>query len=1768
MALIPIDEPVKRRLVPIDEPALGKSLVGQLAQPFIDAGAQTLRALQKGGEATQQMAAGGFEQAKLSANGITKWQPVTTGQPSIPRSDVERLGAEVGQGLKVKWPAAPDTPDTPVLKSGLGSLPTPPVERGTLDRSLEKFTESGKNVAQGIGKLGGARTPEGINQIVSGGLKAIPNFAAGIAIPIADTIARKFPKFNEAANQFGEKSLLPIKDILTSPEVMGNPTDPVQAVVQGALKSALGTAQDFSKPVMLASLAASAMGGPAVAQTIGAVFLADMAQQAPEMIQQIGEGATDIYHARTPAELAQAVEKTGNPVVGMYFLGSLAKHGLSAGGKPAPDFTPTDARSAMQDMRTDRRLREIGERAPIVQTGEQRQQAVAQQKIGESKAKIQAEQERTQALERERGDIGEQQAVNPAALSAQAIEQQLGAAEAANKSPQAAEALKQRLAAEAAQPAPQTELAPQSIGAQLGKHLDELTERLAKLEKPAEQAKPTVAPEQLPPKMSPAGDILPKPIEGEPAGTGTEQKQPVPQPAPSAEVAPKPPTLAPVTPEPPVKPTEAPAPVVERKPVSAAYKDPKTKEWIAGKDHTAILEKLGRKVPLDRTDKRFGFLDAEGQPMTREEAGAAIEKYDKQGNPIPARAHEVNKFNRAERAAAAPFKIKKSAELPFLLQKIIDMGGIKGKGKGKVGDPLYDDQPELTNIGHRRVFGGKLSPDEVATALELEGLLPPGSDTKELYRAIENASKVWKSEKALEALEAKYEEGLAYREAKEKAKAEEVHKLEEVEPVEGGDVSFDPAEFEPKPAAEPLTLESPTAEQLRTEELAREQKEKIADGQAKPLKGDAGDIEQTDPLTQSPSLFAEGKPKLTEQTKGLGGAATPEEFVGRKDTATGIKNAKIDEERAARGLEPMMQPERLANKTVWDRVMAKIDNDPAWQDRLISELKEKPRTPDQDEIIALDHRYADLQNEYAKATRELASTYEDVAAGRTEREHAYVEAKIRVAEWQDKLQEIEEVSKAVGTEWGRSGQMRQRLLREDFSLAAMTRNKRAALGGRELTPAETVEIQRLKDQLDAANKKYDDYFKQAQDKIRRLEISKLIERTKASRGEVTPEAGHKRTIENIKRDAGEGRPVSEMGNFIRQLAEQFVREGIITREPLIDAVHGVLKEIVPDIERRETMDAISGYGDFKQLSKDEVKVKLRDLKGQMQQIGKLEDMAAGQPPKKTGVERREPSMAEKELIKLVNAEKERGGYKVTDPEKQLKSALASYKTRLNTQIANLADKLEREDFTTTPKRRIELDPEASRLKAETERLKQQFRQGVARDKLKQRSTTEKVMDTYVKWRRAFILSSPITLAKLTSAAAERMTFTPLEELIGAGIGKVTGLSKGAPRQGGFNVRAEARAITEGFTSGMKDSWDVLRTGKSQLDLLYGKPEVVPHSAIEFVGNLHGALKAQAKRNEFTRSFEKRIANAIEHGVDASDPLVQMRTAIDAYKDANRSIFMQDNLLVDAYKRGLTTLEQKNKATGKVPLWSKALATTARTLLPIVKVPTNIVGETLEYAVGSVTGSVRLARAIKEGYKNVSPEEKDVILRQLKKGSLGAAMLLLGYANPDSVGGYYQPGKKRDPKDVKAGALRVRGVDVPTYVVHNPFLELLQIGATISRVAKSFLHKKDTEQEGLGAGTLAAAIGLFEEVPFVREPFDLQKITDPRQDTKVAGGLAKSLVVPQGVEWAARYFDTDAKGETIRRGPRTVMENIKTGIPGLRQKVPVKIEKKSLAELYQ
>jgi hypothetical protein len=170
-------------------------------------------------------------------------------------------------------------------------------------------------------------------------------------------------------------------------------------------------------------------------------------------------------------------------------------------------------------------------------------------------------------------------------------------------------------------------------------------------------------------------------------------------------------------------------------------------------------------------------------------------------------------------------------------------------------------------------------------------------------------------------------------------------------------------------------------------------------------------------------------------------------------------------------------------------------------------------------------------------------------------------------------------------------------------------------------------------------------------------------------------------------------------------------------------------------------------------------------------------------------------------------------------------------------------------------------------------------------------------------------------------------------------------------------------------------------------------------------------------------------------------------------------------------------------------------------------------------------------------------------------------MALGYFNPNALGGYYQPGEKRDKKDVKYGAAHIAGVDIPAWALEAPIIQVAQMGATIRRVADEKFSHKDPTQKGLGLGIRAAALGALNSTPLMETIGDVGELRgNDRSVNKFTGGLLRDTFIPQGVQYVAKKMDTDANGEPIQRNPQTVGQYVGMGAPGLRSQVPLKAAK--------
>lgn len=573
----------------------------------------------------------------------------------------------------------------------------------------------------------------------------------------------------------------------------------------------------------------------------------------------------------------------------------------------------------------------------------------------------------------------------------------------------------------------------------------------------------------------------------------------------------------------------------------------------------------------------------------------------------------------------------------------------------------------------------------------------------------------------------------------------------------------------------------------------------------------------------------------TEKTEIIGmGGAVPSEFEPPRGTPTSNKNAVVDAERVRRGLQPMMAPMKRDWGTAWDMAMAKIDQDPSIQDRLITELIQKPRPTSDVENAMLDHRRVDLRNEYEKSARDAAQAYDDG------RQQDLLEANARTEMWNQKLIELEKAAGkgGAGTELGRGLASRKRMTNEDFTMASLELKMRAERGGASITDTERANLRKIADDYKAKSEALEKQLKISEEENRKkaadlafaqakLEASKqplyapavlqaaekfvskmetqskiylkellgatwsptpemlykaaYIGATKIARGslelakwtdEMVKDLGEKfrpyakqvwdmakqqldaeltkfesqpkspKITKAVKKaeeadqiEINRGKIVDKVAKgemdkiayYAKKLQRIFIQKGITDREKNTDAVHQVLEEVVPDWTRTDTVDAVSGYGKFRQLSKDEISIQIRAINGELQQLRKLEDMAAGIPPAKTGLERRTPTEEERRLIKLVNEAKFNFQVPITDPATQLKSALDTRKTQLRNRAADLKDRLNRKDFSDRPKRELQLDPEALKLSYELDKIKREFNQQLVAYRMAHRPLSKKIV---------------------------------------------------------------------------------------------------------------------------------------------------------------------------------------------------------------------------------------------------------------------------------------------------------------------------------------------------------------------------------------------------------------------------------------------------------
>lgn len=241
--------------------------------------------------------------------------------------------------------------------------------------------------------------------------------------------------------------------------------------------------------------------------------------------------------------------------------------------------------------------------------------------------------------------------------------------------------------------------------------------------------------------------------------------------------------------------------------------------------------------------------------------------------------------------------------------------------------------------------------------------------------------------------------------------------------------------------------------------------------------------------------------------------------------------------------------------------------------------------------------------------------------------------------------------------------------------------------------------------------------------------------------------------------------------------------------------------------------------------------------------------------------------------------------------------------------------------------------------------------------------------------------------------------------------------------------------------------------------------------------------------------------------------------------------------------------------------AKVIEKTIRILLPVTHIPSNWFAESLAYnniGLGAPRALIKTVSALRKGIDTLSGPQLDSIARHWKKGSLGGGLMLLGYYFRDNIGGYYQGGLTKEEKEAQPqfGGMRINGYDIPRWALHLPIIEPLHFGATIGHVLDRM--KAKTGETNLSEAAIITAAGLADENPYSLSARNTTEMLTPDARGGYARSeFAKSALVPRGASDIADIIDWATGEDDIKRKPKTTLDHIKMGIPGLRQTVPVK-----------
>jgi len=784
-------------------------------------------------------------------------------------------------------------------------------------------------------------------------------------------------------------------------------------------------------------------------------------------------------------------------------------------------------------------------------------------------------------------------------------------------------------------------------------------------------------------------------------------------------------------------------------------------------------------------------------------------------------------------------------------------------------------------------------------------------------------------------------------------------------------------------------------------------------------------------------------------------------------STTSTKNAVVDQERLARGLQPVAADAGATAPETMAKVEERFRLNPKAGQMLVDDLLEGRKR----EISAVDEgtlvrEKIDTQTARAAAgDRALDQSLSDAERAQAKSEFDQLEAYSR---------RIDEATAKTGSIWSELGNFRQRLFADDYSPLELERRMRMARGPEPISPAEEATIRNAAETAAAK-------ISEAQGKVDILQNRMAAEKTF---NDVLRE-----TVAEAKSTRARGGKLTDFTG--RKAAE--------ARARLAEKRGRLYTGIDPTVLRDQAIIGADYLARGVTQLADWSAAMLREFGEQIRPY--LHDLWV-------------------RAKALHNA----SARALRTPE-EIKAE--RYKGSLARQTIGVQAALERGDYTKRVREQRVLSRQEFQMRSNLQILKNELDSRIAKEAYRNQGLWRKLGEHFVGAER-FIgkLSGPEVLGKLGIAGAVReLGLAPVESAVGYGVSRLFPRLAKETRFGaglGAVVRGELAAKKGLFTQGMKDAWENLKGKESGLDAMQRKYNMSPQFWYHYIGKVHSAIKAPIARAEFERSMAVLTDAAAKAGRDVTNHNVMQGIQDRALAEANRSRFQQNTIVSSWFKQ-----------LDRIPVAGRV----GRFFAPVVRIPVNIFKELMTLNVGAPVGLARAAEAYRQGIETIPVEQREAIIRQMVKGSVGGAAWLWAYYNRDKVRKFFDT--------------------MPRYFQHTPVAMTMNEAANIGMMVNGTPAEQKTGYQNL----------IFQaktDVPFVWTLKDAADALDSHSSKPFQRWLynmTRSTVEPQLVQQVAKYSDLPGNyplniitEKPTPRYPQGLAETLMVGVPGLRQQV--------------